>query len=104
MKTLLTIFGLVIALAMAAPAQAQCTYNGKKLYVGEQGGCYYLNSSGEKEYVERKLCRDCDKPAKKKAQPKREEEPKKQKTDNSRRENNGSRREPPKNRRSNGSR
>jgi hypothetical protein len=102
MKTLLTLFGLLFALSMTA--QAQCTHNGKKLYVGEKGGCYYLNSSGEKEYVERKLCRDCDQPEKKKAQPKREETQKKQGNTDSRRENNGSRREPPKNRRSNGSR
>lgn len=26
-------------------------------YTGKRGGCYYLNSSGRKEYVDRSLCR-----------------------------------------------
>lgn len=35
----------------------QCgTYNGHTLYKGPQNGCYYINSSGNKEYVARNLC------------------------------------------------
>lgn len=37
-----------------------CYYNGHKLYVGEQGGCYYYNSSGNKTYVDRSYCVGCN--------------------------------------------
>lgn len=33
------------------------TYNGHTLYKGPQGGCYYIKSNGEKEYVNRSRCR-----------------------------------------------
>jgi len=33
------------------------TYNGKQLYLGAQGGCYYYNSNGNKTYVDRSECR-----------------------------------------------
>jgi endonuclease G, mitochondrial len=33
-------------------------YNQKSTYKGAQGGCYYLNSSGNKVYVEKEFC-DC---------------------------------------------
>lgn len=32
------------------------TYNGKTLYTGPQGGCYYYNSNGNKTYVDRSKC------------------------------------------------
>lgn len=32
------------------------SYNGKTLYQGPKGGCYYYNSNGNKEYVARSLC------------------------------------------------
>lgn len=32
------------------------TYNGKQLYRGPQGGCYYINSNGNKTYVDRSYC------------------------------------------------
>jgi len=32
------------------------TYNGHTLYKGSQGGCYYINSSGNKQYVDRSYC------------------------------------------------
>lgn len=32
------------------------THNGHQLYVGPRGGCYYYNSSGNKEYVPRSEC------------------------------------------------
>lgn len=31
--------------------------SGRVYYTGKRGGCYYLNSSGRKEYVDRSLCR-----------------------------------------------
>jgi len=33
-----------------------CKYNGHTLYKGAEGGCYYYNSSGNKQYVERSYC------------------------------------------------
>lgn len=37
-----------------------CTYNGHTLYTGEKGGCYYLSSGGNKEYVDKSYCRKCN--------------------------------------------
>jgi endonuclease G len=34
------------------------TYNGNTLYVGKNGGCYYLSAKGNKTYVDREHC-DC---------------------------------------------
>lgn len=35
----------------------QCReYNGKPLFIGKSGGCYYINSNGNKTYVDRDLC------------------------------------------------
>lgn len=31
-------------------------YNGRQLYVGPRGGCYYINSNGNKSYVDRSYC------------------------------------------------
>ena len=31
-------------------------YNGKQLYRGPKGGCYYINSNGNKTYVDRSFC------------------------------------------------
>ncbi|WP_210516450.1 hypothetical protein [Hymenobacter terricola] len=31
-------------------------YNGNQLYKGPQNGCYYINSSGNKEYVAHSYC------------------------------------------------
>lgn len=31
-------------------------YNGKQLYTGPKGGCYYYNSNGNKTYVDRSEC------------------------------------------------
>lgn len=33
--------------------------NGHQLYLGPQGGCYYNNSNGNKEYVDRAMCQNC---------------------------------------------
>lgn len=32
------------------------THNGKQLYKGSRGGCYYINSNGNKTYVDRNEC------------------------------------------------
>ncbi len=32
------------------------TYNGNSLWTGERGGCYYINSNGNKTYVDRSEC------------------------------------------------
>ena len=32
------------------------TYNGHQLYKVPRGGCYYINSKGNKEYVDAKYC------------------------------------------------
>ena len=37
-----------------------CKYSGHQLYVGEKGGCYYLSSGGNKEYVDKKYCASCN--------------------------------------------
>lgn len=37
-----------------------CTYNGNTLYQGRRGGCYYINSNGNKTYVDRSYCSGCD--------------------------------------------
>lgn len=34
-----------------------CFHNGKALHVGPKGGCYYINSNGNKTYVDRSECR-----------------------------------------------
>jgi hypothetical protein len=31
--------------------------SGQKLYQGSKGGCFYYNSKGNKEYVERSACK-----------------------------------------------
>lgn len=31
-------------------------HNGKQLYTGPKGGCYYYNSNGNKTYVDRSEC------------------------------------------------
>jgi hypothetical protein len=33
------------------------THNGSQLYLGPQGGCYYINSNGNKTYVDRSECK-----------------------------------------------
>lgn len=32
------------------------THNGKELWTGPRGGCYYKNSNGNKTYVDRSEC------------------------------------------------
>lgn len=49
---------IVLLLSMLSCALLDCTYKGHKLYRGKRGGCYYLNSHGNKQYVDRSYC-DC---------------------------------------------
>lgn len=62
MKTLYTITLAVLCLSLSScgsdDSNPSCgTYNGKTVYKGPQGGCYYNNSSGNKEYVDRSYCK-----------------------------------------------
>jgi len=41
----------------SAPSSWNCgIYNGKVVYTGPLGGCYYINSNGNKTYVDRSYC------------------------------------------------
>jgi hypothetical protein len=57
MKRLLCCTALLVS--MLACNIMDCTYKGHKLYKGARGGCYYLNSHGNKQYVARSYC-DCN--------------------------------------------
>lgn len=40
--------------------QTSCKrFNGRALYIGQDGGCFYLTAGGNKVYIDRKLC-DCE--------------------------------------------
>ncbi len=41
-----------------ATSKNRCYHNGSQLYEGPQGGCNYINSNGNKTYVDRSEC-DC---------------------------------------------
>lgn len=42
-----------------ASRSQECTYNGRTLYVGKRGGCYY-NTGNSKQYVDRSYCSGCN--------------------------------------------
>lgn len=42
-----------------ASTRQDCTYNGRTLYVGERGGCYYYTGNSKK-YVDRSYCSGCN--------------------------------------------
>jgi hypothetical protein len=58
---LLTALFLLFASPSCAPsdeADLPCGYyNGNRLYLGPKGGCYYINSAGNKTYVDRSDCK-----------------------------------------------
>jgi hypothetical protein len=59
---LLAIFFLLITAACGGDEEdyypgISCTHNGKTLHLGPKGGCYYINSNGNKTYVDRSECR-----------------------------------------------
>ncbi len=71
MKKLLLLFSLSVFLNFTAlsctssddnnssgsSGEIPCGYhNGKRLYKGSQGGCYYYNDNGNKTYVDRSEC------------------------------------------------
>ncbi|MGI9582873.1 hypothetical protein ACR1PO_16880 [Chryseobacterium sp. RRHN12] len=62
MKKIILLIGIVvvsISCSGGGTDSVGCSYNGHILHVGEKGGCYYVNSSGNKEYVEKKYCSSC---------------------------------------------
>lgn len=66
MKTLLTtaILSCVLLSATAAGGDAKCgKYNGRQLYMGDKGGCYYRakgkDGKMDKVYVDRSNCKNC---------------------------------------------
>lgn len=57
-KYLLTIF-IMLAMFTSIASQATNTYRPKTPHTyitGPRGGCYYINSHGNKTYVDRALC------------------------------------------------
>lgn len=42
-----------------ASTKQDCTYNGRTLYVGKRGGCYYYTGNS-KQYVDRSYCSGCN--------------------------------------------
>ncbi|MFC0428374.1 hypothetical protein [Chryseobacterium scophthalmum] len=44
---------------ITASTRQDCTYNGRTLYVGERGGCYYYTGNSKK-YVDRSYCSGCN--------------------------------------------
>lgn len=61
MKELLLIALLSIVINSCERSGSEsCSYNGHTLYTGEKGGCYYLSSGGNKEYVDRSYCSGCN--------------------------------------------
>lgn len=48
---------ILFAVSLFACKKNSCgSYNGNKLYKGPNGGCYYINSNGNKTYVDNNLC------------------------------------------------
>lgn len=62
MKKLLLTFLLASTINCSdrSSSSESCTYNGHTLYTGEKGGCYYLSSGGNKEYVDKSYCSGCN--------------------------------------------
>src|SRR4051794_29533909 len=64
MKRYLVIILLILSVACIKTANSSSSgsdspcgsYNGHQLYKGSEGGCYYINSSGNKSYVDRSQC------------------------------------------------
>jgi hypothetical protein len=57
MQKIIAILILISFIACKKSGDTPCgSYNGHSLYKGSSGGCYYINSSGNKEYVDRSFC------------------------------------------------
>jgi len=53
----LIVFGTLSACGKDEVGGAGCgSYNGHTLHRGKSGGCYYINSKGNKAYVDKSLC------------------------------------------------
>ncbi|KGL62926.1 hypothetical protein [Polaribacter sp. Hel1_85] len=66
MKKLTIIFIFLISVSSFISCESEedkewtCgTHNGKTLYTGPEGGCYYYNSNNNKTYVDRSECNNC---------------------------------------------
>ncbi|MCS6933685.1 MAG: hypothetical protein NZM35_00860 [Chitinophagales bacterium] len=64
MKKITTLLALLAFTFAGIAADQKCgKYNGRQLYLGEKGGCYYRakgkDGKMEKVYVERNLCKNC---------------------------------------------
>ena len=60
MKKLVLMILLAIAInSCESNTSETCSYNGHQLHVGEKGGCYYLSSGGNTEYVDKSYCSGC---------------------------------------------
>ncbi|MBO0947357.1 PKD domain-containing protein [Fibrella forsythiae] len=52
------ITGVKTSPIVTPPSTGGCgSYNSKTLYKGPEGGCYYINSNGNKTYVDRSYCK-----------------------------------------------
>jgi hypothetical protein len=62
MKTTILLPIIILALFSCSKEESKSsscgTHNGKELYKGPEGGCFYYNSSGHKTYVPPAEC-DC---------------------------------------------
>jgi hypothetical protein len=56
MRLLLLAAATAIIFACGKSNDSCGTYNGHTLYKGPNGGCYYINSSGNKTYVNNNNC------------------------------------------------
>lgn len=53
------LFIIALSISIFACKKSSCGYyNGHQLYKGSNGGCYYINSNGNKTYVDNVHC-DC---------------------------------------------
>ena len=64
MKKIILLLIIVVAASSCegsnnSDSSEYCSYNGHTLHVGEKGGCYYMNSSGDKVYVDKSYCKSC---------------------------------------------
>jgi len=56
-KLFLTSLAATFVLMSCGKSSGSCgTHNGHQLYKGSDGGCYYINSNGNKTYVDRNEC------------------------------------------------
>ena len=59
MRSILLLFAFagILACEKEDSSPSNCgTHNGKQLYKGPEGGCYYINSNGNKTSVEASEC------------------------------------------------